>query len=782
VERFGGLILKYRWLWLAMIVGLSVLFLLHVPEMDVEDDETTWYTPGDPTLEIFQAFEDRFEGDDLLFVAYEWDTPYSPESLTYLADLTDRLHREIPYISDVTSLTSVDDIVGSEAAIEVRPLIDTAAIPSIDQEMLRHRIAINPFLRGNLVSEDGTAVAVILEIEVGDDIEYEAAAAEIVAAVRAVLAAESTTTGIQFHIAGTQVTEIETERMLETDMTRFFPITMIFTAVLLLLFFRSIPSVILPLATVFLSLGWTLGLKVLVGSQITPVSTTLFALITVIGVANSVHMISHYMLEKRTSRSRREILLATYRHAGTPCLMTSLTTAIGFASLTVSRVPAIRQLGVFAAFGILSAFFLSMVIVPLGIDWIGHRSRRTARNRWIEHVLERIGRFNLRHPRWVIIGSIVIACAMAIGIFSIEPAGSMVEYFKPGSDYRMSVDFLDRRLAGASSTEVVLYGARDAFKSPDALRELESLQALALQHEGTAAVHSIVDTVKLISRALHSDDPSQYVVPDSRAAISQSLLLYEMSGGAGLRSYVSGDYAVARVSIRTRQMRDAAREALLTDVQTYVSEQMPAFRAEVTGMDHMVHTTNKNVILTQVQSFGLAIGMITVMMVLVFGLRAGLLSLIPNILPIVFALGLMGYAGFGLNMATAIIASIAIGIVVDDTIHFFSHFRDELRKTGDSKLAMSAALTRVGKALCFTTLILVAGFGVFLFSESWIMASYGILSGTAVLVALLGDLFLGPVLLARLSPFAVQQRKQPEQSSPQPAQDASNGGYPALCP
>ncbi len=758
MERFGGLILRYRWIWFAVIVGLSVLFLLHVPKMDVEDDETTWYRPGDPTLEIFQAFEDRFEGDDLLFIGYEWDAPYSLESLTYLAYLTSRLDDDIPYISEVTSLTAVDDIVGSETAIEVRPLIDSAALPMVDEETLRHRIAINPFLRDNLVSEDGTAVALVLEIEVGDDITYEEAAAELVAAVRAVLAAESAATGIRFHIAGAQVTEIETERMLETDMSRFFPITMLFTAVLLLLFFRSIPSVILPLTTVFLSLGWTLGLKVLVGSQITPVSTTLFALITVIGVANSVHMISHYMLEKRASLSRREILLATYRHAGTPCLMTSLTTAVGFASLIVSRVPAIRQLGIFAAFGILSAFFLSMVIVPLGIDWISHRSRRTARNRWLEHVLERIGRFNLRHSRWVIVGSIVVAFSMAIGIFLIEPAGSMVEYFKPGSDYRMSVDFFDSRLAGASSTEVVLYGERDAFKAPDALQAIAGLQALAQRHEGVAAVHSIVDTVKLISRALHGDNPSQYIVPDSRTAVSQSLLLYEMSGGAGLREYVSGDYSVARVSIRTRQMRDAAQEALLADVQNYVTEQMPAFRAEITGMDHMVNTLNKNVILTQIQSFGLAIGMITVMMILVFGLRAGLLSLIPNVLPIVFVLGLMGYAGFGLNMATAIIASIAIGIVVDDTIHFFSHFRDELHKTGDSKLAMSAALTRVGKALCFTTLILVAGFGVFLFSDSWIMASYGILSGTAVLIALLGDLFVGPVLLARLSPFAVRRR------------------------
>ena len=170
-------------------------------------------------------------------------------------------------------------------------------------------------------------------------------------------------------------------------------------------------------------------------------------------------------------------------------------------------------------------------------------------------------------------------------------------------------------------------------------------------------------------------------------------------------------------------------------------------------MDYLVSEVSKRVVLTLIQSFALAMGVITVMMILVFGPRGGLVSILPNIVPIVFVLGLMGHAGFGLNIGTAIIASIAIGIVVDDTIHYFSHFRDELSQTRDPKKAMMAALTRVGKALCFTTLILVVGFGIFLAAESGIMTSFGILSGAAVIMALLGDLFLGPVLLSRLRVF-----------------------------
>ncbi len=753
MERFGRLILHYRWWWLVGILALTGLFFFNIPNLTMEDDETTWYPAGDPTLKIYQAFEDRFESDDLIVVGYQRGAPYSTEALSYLATLSECLEQEVPYVTEVTSLATVDDIVGTAAALEVRSLVDADAIGSLEPDALRYRIEINPFIRGNLISEDESTVAIVLKLQVPREANDDAASSKILETLSNILAEEEVATGIRFHIGGGRVTDAEAERILETDMNRLFPLSLALTAVLLLAFFRHLPSLILPLVTVVLSLGWTLGLKTLVGSVITPVSTTLFALITVIGVASSVHLISQYWHEKPHHRQRKDLLLATYRRAGKPCLLTSLTTAVGFGSLAVSRVPAIRHLGFFAAFGIMSAFLLSMVIVPLGMDWASHRRPKRPKNLWLEGMLSAIGRFNLAHPRLILVISVAVVLGMGAGIFLIQTESSMASHFKPNSEFRQSVDFFDRELAGISSTEVILYGERDVFKEPDVLRRLDGLQEVAGEHPYVTSAFSLVDTLKLISRALHGDDPTFYTIPDTKRAVSQSMLLYEMSGGAGLRDYVSGDYATARVSIRTREMDDRDKAALLQTVETYVAETMPEFRAEITGLDYLVSEVSKRVVLTLIQSFALAMGVITVMMILVFGPRGGLVSILPNVVPIVFVLGLMGYAGFGLNIGTAIIASIAIGIVVDDTIHYFSHFRDELSQTRDPKKAMMAALTRVGKPLCFTTLILVAGFGIFLAAESGIMTSYGILSGTAVIMALLGDLFLGPVLLSRLRVF-----------------------------
>lgn len=755
--ELGYSILRFKWFWLAGIALLTVFFALQLGELSMEEDETTWYPAGDATLEAYDAFQERFESDEFVVVAYDWAEPFSERSISYLEFLTERLDAEVPYVAEALSLATVDDVVGSQSALEVRPLLDAEG--SINLDDLRHRIAINPFLAGNLISRDERTVAIVLEIDRPSEGVHEEMSSEIIAALESVLHEEEEATGLYFHQGGSTLTEREVERTLDRDILLFFPLGLAITGALLLLFFRHFPSIILPLMTVVLSLGWTLGLKSLVGSPITPVSTTLFALITVIGVASSVHLISQYWIEKPRHTTRVEVLLATYRRAGKPCFFTALTTTVGFASLAVSSIPAIRHLGVFAGFGIMSAFFLAMVLVPMGMDWTSHRSSHVPRNRGLERALGAIGRFDLAHP-WAILGVTgIVIVGMCLGILLIETKGSMVDYFRTGSTIRESIDFLDARMNGISSTEVILFGERDVFKDPERLRAMDGLARLVESHAQVAVVYSLVDTVKLINRALHADEAAYYEIPETPTAVAQSILLFEMSGGGGLRDYVAGDYATARVSIRTKQMSNDEREALLSDVRAYASEAFADLRVEITGMDLLVGGINDRIILTQIRSIALAVLVITAMMLIVFGWRAGLLSTLPNVLPIVFVLGLMGYAGFGLNIATAIIASIAIGIVVDDTIHFFSHFRDELAVTGDRRTAAMNALTRVGKALCFTTSILAAGFAIFLFARLGILASYGILSGTAVIAALAGDLFIGPVLLAKIEAFPHLSRR-----------------------
>ena len=276
---------------------------------------------------------------------------------------------------------------------------------------------------------------------------------------------------------------------------------------------------------------------------------------------------------------------------------------------------------------------------------------------------------------------------------------------------------------------------------------------MAEDHPNVPVSYSIVTFLKLINRALNSDQSEYFRLPETREAVAQSLLLYEMSGGTEIEDFATINYDMVRISLRTNQMKEKERRKLIERISEYTEENFSQFKVDITGFDSLVHKVTERITMTQIHSFGLAFLVILLFMFLLFGFRGGLLSIVPNVFPIVFVLGLMGYAGFNLNIATAIIASIAIGIVVDDTIHYFTHFKHEFQECGERRTAMRKALQKVGPALCFTSIILALGFLIFLLSETSILFDFGILASLAVVMALLGDLFVGPTLLVKFNIF-----------------------------
>lgn len=757
MKKFGEFILKYKIVLIILIIVLTVISFRYVPRLQLDDDETTWFSSDDPILIAYNELQDTFIGSDFVIVAYESTDILSEPEITYLAFLTEKLEN-VPNVTDVSSLTTVEDIVGTEEGMEIKPLIEKTPATETEFSSLQKRIDLNPFYRGNLISNDAGTIGIVLEVDLAEEDEKSTSelSRETASSLREILHGESEKTGRTFYLGGSIITDAEIDEMMEKDISLFFPLAMALAALVLLVLFRSITCILFPILTVFLALTWTLAFKGMVNSPITPVSTTLFALITIIGIADSVHLISHYRIELPLKKDKKKALLEAYQRAGKPCLFTSITTSIGFGSLIISDIPAIRSLGFFAGFGIMSAFILSMILVPLGllltkskpkaIEPIERKGNSSGLFAWI-------GAFNLKHPKSILITGLLVVIIMGIGITKIRVEPSMLEYLKKKTLLRQDAEFLDERLSGISSIEVVIHGDEESLKEPAVLKDIESLQELVESHPNIPVSYSIVTFVKLINRALHSDNPDYYRIPETREAVAQSLLLYEMSGGSELEDYATLNYDTFRVSMRTRQMKQEERRKLIEDIAAFAEQNLGQFKVDITGFDHLVHKVTERITVTQIQSLGLAFLVILVLMFMMLGLRGGLLSMVPNIFPIVFVLGLMGYAGFHLNIATAIIASIAIGIVVDDTIHYFTHFKHEFQEAGERKAAMLNALHKVGPALCFTSLILVLGYIIFLLSETRILMDFGILSSIAVITALVGDLFIGPTLLVKFNIF-----------------------------
>jgi predicted RND superfamily exporter protein len=735
------------------VIVLSVFFGFHVPDLKMEDDESTWFPKHDPVLEVYQEFKDNFTGE-FVVVGYETGEPFSQSELSYLNYLTEKLE-QLPYIEEVISLTSVEDIVGTEEGMEITSLVENKNDYNINKDYVTQRIAINPFINGNLLSQDKRVLGIVILTDLPTEHEKPLTlmSEELYNNIHKILSEEQEKTGRQFYLGGDIVTDNEIAEIMNRDMNKFFPISLLIVGIVLFFIFKNFFCILFPLVTVFLGLVWTLGLKTLFNSPITPVSTTLYALITVIGVADSIHLISHYRLELPTLKNKKEALMETYKRAGKPCLFTSLTTALGFTSLSISQIPSIRELGLFAAFGIMSVFLLSMIIVPIGLQITklpNNKNRNTVKEK---SMFKSIAEINMRYPGIILILGVFIVIITGLGVPHIQVEGSMLEYLKQNTRLRRDAEFFDNTLSGISSSELIIRGEDDDFKTPEVLRKIEQLQIEIINHPKVSISYSIVDYVKFINRALNNGLQAYHRIPDTKEAIAQSLLLYEMSGGTEIENYATIDYDMVRISMRTRKMNEKERKDLIQKIQSYTDKNFPQFSTEITGLDHLVRNVTDRITLTQVYSLSLAFTVILVLMLLLFGLRGGSVSILPNIFPIVFVLGLMGYARFYLNIATAIIASIAIGIVVDDTIHYFSHFKHEYETTGDRNKAMMISLNNVGRALFYTSLTLVLGFTVFLFSDTSILMDFGLLSIIAIITALLGDLFIGPVLLTKLNVF-----------------------------
>ena len=756
--KLGELILRSGIPLIIAIIAITSSFVLYLPRIELRDDETTWLSQDDPVLTDYHHFEDLFGTGTFALVAYESIDPFKESEISYLSELTESLER-IPHVREATSLANIKTVIGSGVSLKTKPFLTPRDAPKTEAQrsQLEAKISSYPLIDGVLISGDRGALGIVLDLEYTGLLSYEVSR-EITSAIQQVLAEEHKTTGRQFHIGGRAIGHGNLIEVMLNDMRILAPIVFMIAGVMLLIIFRHWACVCLPLITTLLTIVWAFGLKAMVGSPITVMSTTLVALLTIIGVANSVHFISYYNSEYGGEKNKKAAMVNTYARVGKPCFLTSLTTAVGFGSLAISSIPAVRNLGIFASFGIMSSFLLSIIIVPIGLQLAkglkGAEYKYT--KRW-----KSLGEYTIRNYQWLIVLGLLLSIVMGISSLNIKTEGSLLQYFKKDSTVRQSANFFDERLSGSSSTELMVIGGRGSFKDTEVLRQIERLQRTVENCPGVASSMSVVDYVKLINRISHGYGLEYSDIPGTKREIDHIFRLLMKSEDLKVEDcYIEGNHDVARISIKTRQMNQQQREELIERIEDFAHNNFQGFEWTVTGSDVSGWKLATDVVKTQVQSLGLAMLVIFGLMIALFGPRGGLASILPNILPVAFVFGLMGYAGLRLNTATTTIAAIAIGLVIDDTIHYFSHFRDNLLVTGNRERATILALQDVGPALCFTTVIIAAGFASFIFSRCAYLVDFGILSASAMVVALLGDLFVSPALLSRFNVFGCKKKNE----------------------
>ena len=589
---------------------------------------------------------------------------------------------------------------------------------------------------------------------------------------------------------------------------------LIFTLLLYILF-RSFSAVLWPMVTIAASMAWTWGFTVWLGVTISQMIALTVLLVFAVGIADCVHVMSAYFSFRRQGDDHYDALSKSYGKTGLAIMVTTITTTAGVLALTTSELVPIQVFGMMSAFGVVMAFFFTLVLLPILLDlWhpgapaaddasladrLGDRWNRLSNStktgtalvyvvavylmlgpwvgtyitvislltyvvvNWQLAILSAVPNFVARRP-WLVLSvfaGLFALCSYGMTLIRID--SNMTELTKEGSAIRVAYETVDENMAGAMSMVIMVdTHTSDGLYNPRLMQAMDQLQNRieTRYSDQVTRTNSLANIVKDTYQIMSDDDPAYYRVPDDAQMISQLLYLFNSANPEDRRALVSDDYSRSHISLNIYNAGSYQYQRFFEEISQEIDEvfgplesEFPELEVYLTGSMALLMRMADEVANSQFSSFTFAIAVISVIMIITLGsFQGGIMAMIPNMIPALLGFGLMGLLGIALDTDTLLIAPLIIGIAVDDTIHFMTHYRVELIRTGSISESLVSTIRDVGQAVMFTTMVLGLGFALLSFSDYLGMAKMGFFGSAAIFVALLCDLFLIPAMIIIFKP------------------------------
>jgi predicted RND superfamily exporter protein len=752
VGAFARTVIRFRYAVIAVCVAVALAMAAGIAQLDFSTDYRVFFGAANPHLAAHNANQAAYQKEDgiLLVLAPQRGTIFTPEILIAVRDLT-RESWQLPYATRVDSITNFQHSEARGDDIVIRPLAaDGTAIDAGAAARLRDIVLAEPSLLGRLVARDEAATGIHVALTLpGQDTGEVPQAMRAVRALADSFRAEHP--GIRVAITGTVPLNNAFVEAALHDAQRLFPAVygVVFLAVLLI--FPSLAAVVGMFAVVALSMAGALGAAGWGGLLLNPVSAAAPLIITTVATADVVHILTSMNSRMRQGTPKIDAIVEALEINFVPVLMTSLTTAIGFLSLNASDAPPFHDLGNIAALGVVLAWILSIALLPalLAALPVG----RSAFLDRFQFLSNGFSAFVIARPRPVLLATAVATALLVACIPRITLNDQFVEYFSSDIPFRADTEFAARRLTGVYRLEFsVDAGGSGAVAEPDYLARLDRFAGWLRAQPEVAHVAALPDTFKRLNRTMHGDDPSQYRLPASRELAAQYLLLFEMSlpQGKDLRNQINVDRSASHVVATLHNITTRQTQLLKERAEAWLQANFPtAAGARATGPAVMFSYISETNIRSMLKGTGVALILISLcLIVMLRNARLGVISLLPNVIPVLMALGAWGLVVGRVGLAASVVAAVTLGIVVDNTVHFLSKYQWAARRGGvSSEAAVRSAFAVVGPALLSTTAILLCGFLVLAFSSFQANANLGLLTALTIFFALLTDILMLPALL-----------------------------------
>ncbi len=768
-SKTARLILRNRTLLILLIAVITVFFAMQWKHMRFSNTEANLLPDDHPINLEYLDFLDIFgEEGNLIVMGVKDSSVFSPEKFKAWNNLSEKINsfEEVEFVIGLNNLMKLQKNEDSLRFDLVPFLTEKPEVTDTFKDLQFKLYNHLPFYEGLIYSPNKEGIRTIIYLE-KDIVNTSARKDFILDELIPLIEIFEKDHTINVHTSGMPYIRTLNSKNIIDEIGLFIAAALLVTSLIFFFFFRSLRATLITMFTVAIGVMWCFGILGLLKYEITVLTALIPPLIIVIGVANCIFLINKYQNEIKSHGNQAKSLQRVITKIGNATLLTNATTASGFATFTLTHSSLLIEFGTVASLSILAVFVLSLLIIPIVYSYMPipkYKHLKHLNKNWIGKLVKWLVVMVRNHRFAIYTTTVVLLCLSIVGIYNIKISGSIVEDMPKNADFFKDIRFFEEEYDGIMPLEILIDTQRkEGVMAAATLRRMDELQNFIMEIPEYSKPISVVETVKYAKQAFYNDNPEYYELPTSqernfimpyaRNSINENNLL---------ESYIDSTGQFARI---TTFMKDTEMDRMLR-----IEEELHAEIAKIFPEDRYTVTLTGKAVLYQkgttyliynlIISLSLAILLIAVFMAWMFrSVRMVLISLIPNLLPLLITAGAMGFLGVPIKPSTILVFSIAFGISVDDTIHFLAKYRQELiANNWKIKRSVYAALKETGVSMFYTSIVLFFGFSVFMISSFGGTVALGGLVSATLLFAMLSNLLLLPSLLLSLEKSIANQK------------------------
>lgn len=746
-------------------VLLSILFLTMVVssafvKLDFNNNIDIFFEKDDPGLKQYLEFQSVYGNEELALIVVKADEIFSNTTLSVIRNISDTL-KETEGVKKVFSLTEHEEAVTEDDILIFKNLIPDKRFSKEELSLLKSKVLGMDIVTDRLISKGGKLAALLVELEQTNSSSEKTA---LMLTIKK-KANQVATEGIDLHFSGMPYFETEVNLLTISDLMILVPLSSIIIFCIVYLLLRSLILSALAMTNIGIILLLTLGCFLICGESLNMVTFMLPMILLAISVANSIHILSHFIQKYNTGTVGYILSIKeTISSLWVPCLFTSLTTAIGFLSFVTSNVRPIKVLGMFTAFGIMLAFMLSVTFLPAALTFMQKKvekkkikdskanevnSREPQSGSTIRSVTMYLGNASIQHNIVVSLLVFLILVISVFGIYRLQYETNIIRYIPEKNRTIKDLAFIEKNFGGIFTNEILIRSMNESidFSSPESLAMVNDIQSTLMKDLWFSSSVSIVDYIKDMHRDMNDDDPDYFHIPKHQETI---LDYYEISDPEYIDRLTSPDRKEARISLLSHTISNEDVKKHIDAHSAYLTEKTGSeYSFYITGQPHLWIDMVANLKHSLMKSFSTAFVIIFIMLLWICrDFKLAMVTIVPNLMPICFTLGIMGWFGIPLDTITVMIASVTLGIAIDDTIHFIVWYKRSRLNKLDNKDAILMTLKHIGVPITITSMVLVFGFLVLLIGSMNPVKLFGALTAFSIIIALIGDVAFLPALIS----------------------------------